>query len=266
MFFDDKSKFSFIKGINYPLITTSENMKNFLTLTCFFSLVMTVISLLLGRAFLCSFKLSFDLDVGVFCSSGVFNTVVSLIINLIGISLYVNKVGLIKEKQEKMFWFLHGIKWKQVLKSFMIVFLYLLFWGVIGYSLSYLLYIRQPVSDWKAEVSIFVLISLLMLVCFFLLLNFVVFIHYLHGGKLCEIKKVFWPIFDEVFKLMALFFIYMFIFSILFFTISRSFISNMNFLNVTCNEFLMYFLLYFMVAIIYFSYEYQEKFLFSEEK
>ncbi len=262
---ENKANFSFIKGLVYPLMTTSDNMKNFLMLTCFFSLITTVISLSLGRAFMCGLEYSFDAEVGVFCSFSVFNQVLSVLVNLVCISLYVNRVGMIKEKQEKNFWFLQRQGVKKELKSFFVVCLFLLFWGIIC-GLGYLLKIRQPVADWKIEISIFAIASLGMIVFIFLLLDFVVFVHWLKGGRFFEIKKVFWPVFDELFKLMTWFFIYLFIFSFLFLSVFRFFVRDLSFLGVFGNEFCIYFVLYFMVAMMYFSFEYQEKTLFCTEK
>lgn len=261
---EQKSRFSFVKELTYPLMTTSDYMKNFLTITCFFAIVVALINILLGRASMCGLEYS-GADVKVFCSSNIYNSIISILINLVGISLYINRVGLIKNKQEKIFWFLQKMNWKQELKAFFVVCLYLLFW--VGLCvLGVLLKTRHPTTDWKVELCFFVAISLGMIVLMFLIVMFVGFLHYLHGGHFFEIKKIFWPIFDEIFKPITCFFIYLIIFSFLFVSVYRYFVKDLGFVSVVLCEFCMFFILYFMMAMIYFSLEYQEKILFSEEK
>lgn len=260
----EKSKFSFIEGLTYPLVTVNNNIMNFFAITCFFSLVTTIICFFLGRSFLCGILLSADMDIGVFCSLNNFNVILSMLINLIGVSFYINRIGFISEKQDKRYWFLKKIGWKKELKAFFIVCLYLLLWGIIG-GMGYILKFRMPTPDWKFELSLFVVYSLFIILACFFLLGFVGFVHYLRGGRFFEIKKVFWPVFDEIFKLIFWFFIYFLIFAFLFASVFRYFVAHMNVWNVFLSEFCIYFILYFMVAIIYFSFEYQEKALFREE-
>lgn len=262
---ENKSVFSFIQGLTYPLIVINNNLKNFLSITCFFAFTMAVLSFFSGKSFLCGLLLSADMDVGVFCSSSNFLMIISLVVNFIVISFYLNRIGMIDMKQEKRFWFLQKIGLKQELKAFLVVCLYLLLWGVIC-GIGYVLKIREVTPDWKNELSIFVLLSSFIILAFFFLFNFVCFIHYLHGGRFFDIKKTFLPIFDEIFKVIFWFLIYFIIFIFLFSNAFQYFVAHINFYSVFACEFCLYFLLYFMIAVMYFSFEYQEKALFIKEE
>lgn len=255
------SRFSFVKGLTYPLMTINDNIINFLVLTCFFSFVSFFICFLIGRSFMCGIILSAEIDLGVFCSNNNFLVFVSIIVNLLLMGFYLNRLPLITEKHEKKQWFLQKLGWKKELKALTLVCLYLLFWGMacgFGAILKY----RQPTPDWRIELSFFVVCSLVIILALLALLFFSGFLNYLHGGHLREMKKIFWPIFDEIFKPIFGFLIYMLIFIFLFANTFKYFVASLNVYSVIVSEFCFYFLVYLMAAVIYFSYEYQEKELF----
>ena len=259
---NEKSKFSFIKGLTYPVMIINDHIGMFLLLTCFFCFIASLVSFLLGRLFLCGFA---DADIGVSCSINILNIIVSVFVNLLLISFYLTRISVLTGKHEKKNWFLQSFGWKKELKSLFLLGCYLLFWGIV-ICLGGILVYRHPTSDWVVELGFFVACSLGIVFALVLLINFSCFLNFLHGGHLSVIKKSFWFVFDEIFKIFFWFFIYMIIFVFLFNDTIRYFIANMNMLNMVMAEFCFYFLLFLMIAIVYFSYEYQEKVLFVEEK
>lgn len=243
----------------------NDNLLVFLILTGFFSFISSFISFLLGRLFMCGFTLSMDMDTGAFCSISKINMVVSGVVNLLMVSLYLTRISALAGKHEKKSWFLGNFGWKKELKSLFLVCCYLLFWIVIG-CLSVVLIYRHPQPDWLTEFGFFSACSLGIVCAVILLVNFCGFLHFLHGGRLSFMKKTFWPTFDEVFKIIFWFFIYMVIFVFLFNDVFRYFVTKLSLSSVAVSEFCLYFLLFLSVAVIYFSYEYQEKELFVDEK
>lgn len=261
----EKDKFSFVRGLTYPLMTINENLFNFLVLIAFFSLVSSSVGFLIGRSFMCGFLISTGIDVGVFCSENNFIIAFSIMINVLLISLYLSRIPLIGEKYEKKLWFLQKLGWKKEIKSLGMVGLYLLFWGIVCFF-GAVLKLRQPTPDWGIELAFFIVCSLGIILALIALLLFSGVLNCLHGGSLSDIKKVFWIAFDEIFKLIFWFLIYLLIFVFLFADAFKYFVGNLSLFSVVASEFCFYLLLYLMIAVIYFSYEYQEKRLFVKEK
>lgn len=254
---------SLIDGLLYPLIAIDKNLKSFFLLDCFVSFVVSLTTVLVGRSFFCS------LDVGgVYCAENLLALFVSGCVSFWGIAFFYNRWQVIISEKKNFFEAIKEKHLKKDLKTLIVVFIYVLAWVALGLGV-FLLEKRRPVEDWRMELLFFVCVSLVMIAAIFILLNFVVFQHFLNGGSFFAIRRTFWVVFDNVYKPIVWFFIYFLIFWFLC-HVSRGFFETKKvlpmWLSAFVNEFFLYFNFCFLTSIIASSLFYQEKVLFSEEE
>lgn len=252
--------FSFREMVAYPLMSLVGHFKDFIILTAFMSFIMTVVAVCTGRLLFCGLEERIE---GVFCSSNMESFVVSFLFLICCIGFYLNRWSLISGSNCRFLQSIRQKMWRKDVKMSTIVFLYVLLWGII-FGCWYLLVVRRPSSDWIFELSYFLLFSFFILVAAFLLLNFVVFKNFISGGRFFEIRCSFWPVFDNIYKLIGCFLIYFFIFAYLYQICFRAFISELNLVSALACEYSMCFLVCVMSVILYNSLSYQEKILFRK--
>ena len=224
------------------------------------SFIMTVVAVCTGRLLFCGLEEKIE---GVFCSSNMICFFVSFLFLICSIGFYLNRWSLISDANYSFLQSIRQKMWRKDLKMTVIVFLYVLLWGII-FGCWYLLVVRRPSPDWKFELSYFLLFSFFILVAACLLLNFVVFKNFVSGGRFFEIRRSFWPIFDNIYKLLGCFLVYFFIFAYLYQICFRAFISELNLAYALICEYSLCFLVCVMSVVLYNSLSYQEKILFRK--
>lgn len=222
----------FLSGLGYPLKKIKDKRNDFLYLTA-------LISFLTTAAYSVFVPVSFPFFAVFF---------------LIFCGYYINKWFDVSENGEKL-------KLKINLKDFKTAcwfLLYLGLWVIFCFS-SYILSARKPSADWREELLFFIAVSLVMVIAMLLLMNFVCFIRFLKKKKWLCLRKTFWPVLDNLYKLFGWFFIYLIFFAyILYLTASLQ-------PPLPVKLFLSYFILYAAVAMLVSSLSYQEKFIFKDE-
>ena len=259
---DDKTiKLSFRENLAYPLQAIAGRFKDFMLLICLFSLIVSVISFCLGRSFFC--VTAGDSETGFFCSQNVIAVLFSVLVSFLGLIGYVSRIRTMFVENKKFEEVIKIFDWKQEARSAFVVFAYLFFWLLVCGGWAWLM-MRKPVTDWRIELSCFVVVSMFILIGIYMLLNFVVFERFLNKKTLGGFRKIFWIMFDNIYKPIACFFIYLLIFAYLYLVVSSYLMTSVNFIKALAAEFSITFVLYFMVAVIFLSLYYQERVLFSD--
>ena len=186
----------------------------------------------------------------------------SLIVSVISFSL-VSRIRTMFVENKKFEEVIKIFDWKQEARSAFVVFAYLFFWLLVCGGWAWLM-MRKPVTDWRIELSCFVVVSMFILIGIYMLLNFVVFERFLNKKTLGGFRKIFRIMFDNIYKPIACFFIYLLIFAYLYLVVSSYLMTSVNFIKALAAEFSITFVLYFMVAVIFLSLYYQERVLFSD--
>lgn len=268
MFFEQKTedeesiKIPFVAGLTYPIIEIRKNFKDFLLLTGLISFICSVVSLITGHSFFCGVLNES------FCSTSVISFVISSLVMLWGLGFYVSRWMCIAFEGEH---FYHAIKkncFKQDFRAIFLVLLYFSLWAVVCFGI-YFLNMRQPVSDWRIELAIFIGVSAVIIFVVILLINFVMFFRFLQHKSFMVLKQTFWPIFDNIFKLAAWFLIYFLIFFSLLRVVFFYFVSNIYlpiWIKVVGMEFFLDFIIFTVVAFFVLHFNYLSTCLFAEEE
>lgn len=257
---EGKKILSFVEMGFFPFMVINRRCIDFLLLTAFVSFICSTVAFLFGRSFLCSF--SGD------CVSGIFSSVVSFLVFWCGLAFFVNRWFLIAFEGVS---FAEAVKkrcLKQDLRAMFLVFLYLALWGVIGFSL-YFLEARKPFADWRLELLLFIGVSFVIIFAVILLLNSVIFLHYLQGENLFVLNKTFWPVLDNIFKMLIWFFIYFFVFVFCLKDVFSYFLGHKElwgWLRYWGSEFCMDFFIFAIVSILVSALKYIELVIFSGKK
>ena len=262
----EKDIMPFGEGFLFPLKKIDENLKNFCCLTLFFAVCNALVTILLGRGSICF--LPKDMLSGVFCSQAVENGLISFGLTLVGFGLFFNRWQIIFKDKKTFLEVLRCRCVRKDIKSVFIVFAYFLLWFLlIGFAL--LLNQRNPNEYWVKEMLFFGGVSLLIIFDVFLFVNFVIFQHYLNGGKLWVLNKTFLPLYDDLYKIVMWFSLYLFLFLLVMqyvLGMIRTHHGIFNLLHVFGYEVIIFFVFYSFVAIFSAMLAYQEEKLLGKEK
>ena len=145
---------------------------------------------------------------------------------------------------------------------------YLGLWAVAGWA-AYSLNIRKPVEDWREELLFFFVFTMIILAVFVLLVNSVLFIRFLQGKKWLNLRCSFWPVFDNLYKILGWFLFYFLVFAYFFRSVTVFWVQNEWFpfwVNSLAGEFCFYFVIYASVAVFISSLAYQAKYIFGNRR
>lgn len=253
-------------GIVFPFEKIGQNYKGFLGLISGFAFFSAVFSMFIGRGFACGLGLEGKM---LFCTNNILSLVVSVMVLLILIALLVHRWWLLGFKKQS---FSEVVKTKIGVKDFKILgFLvcFLSLWGIIGAGV-YALYVRKATPNLNFELAWFVFVSLFIIAAFFMLINAVLFARFLDGKNWLLLNKTALPIFDNIYKLIAWFLVYLLIFAYLFQQVGSVFFVCQSFLPVwLCSfigDFSLYFVFYFMIICFVSLLKYQERYIFADEE
>lgn len=254
----------FVRGLMFPFETIKEHLSDFLYLTGGISLVTTLIMLLFGRSFLCNIAGNAE---ELYCSYNAFSFSVSSVVLLLGAGFYFSRWQLISFGGKSGREAVRCLCFKRDFQAVLFVLLYLALWAVVGGCL-YFLNVRKPVDVWQQELLFFVGMSLLILASLFILINFVIFIRLLQGKKWLVINQTFWPVFDNIYKVIVWFIFYMFFFVFICRIIFVALIGGGWFplwVRNIIGEFGLNFVLYTIVCFFVSSLNYQAQCIFGDE-
>lgn len=250
----------FWKGFLYPLRKIAQSGSNFFILTGGFSFVCALLSSALGRSFLCGVGIDVP---GIYCSSSLLNFFLSALIFIACSGSYISSWYNVSENNQKV-----TIRvGKKELKVAAFVLGYCCCWGGLALA-SYILTIRKAVPDWKEEMLFFFAISLIILFILYLLLNAVMLIRFLQGKKWLCLRKVFWVIWDNLYKPFGWFFIYILFFTLFLRDFLAFFVRYEGFpvwLSALGGDFSFYFVLYSSIAVFVSNLSYQNKYIYFDE-
>lgn len=250
----------FWKGFFYPLQKIAMSGKNFFLLTAFFSFFSAIVSLILGRALFCGLGIE---ESDIFCSSSLINLIISCLIFLLCSGIFICSWYNVSENNRKITMHLG----KKEFKVAAFVFGYCCCWGGLAF-VSYVLTVRNAVPNWKEELLFFFIMSLAVLFILYLLLNAVMLIRFLQGKKWFCLRKVFWVIWDNLYKPFGWFFIYVLFFTLFLRDFLTFFVRNEAFpvwLSAFGGDFSFYFLLYSSIAVFVSNLSYQNKYIYYDE-
>lgn len=260
---EEKSvKFPFFGGLAYPVMEIRKKNKDFLLLTGLVALVCSFIEVIIGRSYFCGV-----IAEGV-CSNNLFSVIISTLVMFAGLGFYISRwVNIAFEDTS----FKEAIKqkcFKQDIKAIFLVFLYSFLWAAVCFGV-YFLSERTPVDNWKIELAVFVAVSAIVIVALILLMNFVIFFRFLQKKSVFVLKQTFWPIFDNIFKLLAWFLIYFLIFFSLlrggfFYFLSSTYLPT--WLRIIGNEFFIDFVIFTIAAVYVLQLKYMTNYLAAEKK
>ena len=251
----------FFGGLAYPMKQIENHFKGFLKLTCVVTLFNAIVSLLLGRNFLCG--LGIDTS-GFYCSFSILAMVVSVFSFIGGTAWYINRWYSVSESGER-------VEPKPNLKDIKTVgciLFYFALWFVAGWTI-YLLNVRKPAEDWREELLFFFILTMILLSVLIFLVNSVLFVRFLQGEKWMCIRSSFWPVFDNLYKILGWFLFYFLMFAYVFHSISMFWVQNEwlpLWVNILAGELCFYFMVYICIAVFISSLAYQAKYIFDDSK
>ncbi len=255
----------FIKGWIFPVECIYKNLKSFGCLAGVFSFLVSLVALCLGRGLACGFGLT---GVGVYCFDTSWSVLGSGSVLFLSLAMFINRWWLIAFNNVP---FNEAIKEKKIgndLKTVGFMFLFLIAIAVVGGGF-YFLYSRKATPNLDLELGLFVLVSLVIIAGVLFLVNAVVFIRFLEGKNWFVFKKTFVPVFDNVYKLLAWFLFYMFLFIYLLRQVSILFAFCRKFLPLLLSSFIgdfaMYFVFYLLMACFVSLLQFQIKYIFADE-
>ncbi len=250
----------FWKGFFYPLQKIAQSGRKFFILTISFALIGAMLSSLLGRTAFCGMGIDGS---GIYCSSSIINLILSCLFFLFCSSVYICSWYNVSENNQKV-----KIQvGKKELKVVAFVFGYCCCWGILALT-SYTLTVKKAVPDWKEEMLFFFIMSLVILFILYLLLNAVMLIRFLQGKKWFCLRKVFWVIWDNLYKPFGWFFIYVLFFTLFLKDFLAFFIRYEGlpiWLGALGADFSFYFLFYSSIAVFVSSLSYQNRYIYFDE-
>lgn len=256
----------FFGGLVFPFEKIGQNYKGFLGLTGGFALFSAIFSMFIGRGFACGLGVE---DKMPFCTNNVLSLIVSVIMLLILTALFIRRWWLLSFKKQS---FSEVVKTKVDVKDFkVLVFLvcFLSLLGIIGVGV-YALYIRKATPHLNFELAWFVFVSLFIMVAFFVLINVVLLARFLDGKNWLLLNKTALPIFDNIYKLIVWFLVYLLILAYLFQQAGSMFFACKSvfpmWLCSFIGDFSLYFVFYFMVACFVSLLKYQDMHIFADEE
>jgi len=261
-----KNVLPFVEGLTFPLNSVAEHSKVFFLLVSCVSFFVSLFVVLSGHSLYC--ELSPEIGAYIFCSDSLATSLSALIVTFMGMVFVFNRwqIGL----SDKNLGFVDLLRlkcFKKDMKAAAVILLYIGLWVIVSMGI-YFLNVRKPTPDWHMELAFFVLVSSIIVFAIILLLNFVVFQHFLQGGSFFALNKTFWIIFDNIYKPISWFFIYFIIFAYITKVLLGVVFNNglPLWLSVFVSEFFCYFVVYSIIAVFSASLYFQEKKLFIEDK
>ncbi len=254
----------FFAGVTYPVRQIASHFKSFVYLTAGISFFNLIVSFLLGRSFLCGGGMGEGI---VYCSNRGWAAACSFLTVWFGLAFYINRWFLISYNGLPIDEAVKTRDWKKDAKTAGFILFYWLMWGAAGLAV-YWLNIRVPVESWVKELLFFFAMSLIILLAFILIANAVLFVRFLQGKDWWTINRTFWPVFDNLYKLVGWFVLYLgglaFILGIIFDVFMREAVLPLWISNIL-GEFCFNFVLYAGAAIFVSALAYQAQFVFEDE-
>lgn len=250
----------FWKGFFYPLQKIAQSGKKFFILTGGIAFICALASFVLGRTSFCGLGIE---ESGIYCSTSLLNLIISCLVFLFGAGVFISSWYDVSEQNQ-------AIKIKFGLKELKIIAFvlgYCLCWGIMAWA-SYTLTVRKPVPDWKEEMVFFFAVSAVILFVLYIFLNSVVLIRFLQGKKWFRLRKVFWVIWDNLYKPFCWFFIYIFVFSLFMRDFLAFFVKYEGlpvWFSAFCGDFSFYFLIYMGIAVFVSVLAYQDRYIYFDE-
>ncbi len=252
-----------MKGLAFPLEKLFSRIKVFLVLAGVVSLVYSVVVFFMGQNYFCLFRQADTL-----CFESGLLSAISIVLWLFGLAFFINRWYLCVYCRIPVCEALKMLCWKKDFKTLGFIVAYFGLWLVIG-IVFYLLRKRIPSSEWLIELSYFVLGSFFVIAALILLSNVVVFMRYLRGKQWLVFKQTIGPVFDNIYKVIAFFMFYLFLFIVLVQQVKVMFWSA-QLLPIWLNGVLISFFDYCAVcaAAVCFiaSLEFQETYIFREKE
>ncbi len=248
-------------GCLYPFQNIKNNFIKFLKLTSLFSLITTILSFVLGRSFACSINLD-----TIFCSFSHINSISSIVITIACLSLYVNRWNTTSTQDIAIKKTFSKPYLKKDLRALFIIFINILAFSTMGGSI-YLLNQRKVTPNFNLELGLFILFSFLIILSLIILVNNVLLLRFLNSKKFLNLNKIFWPTFDNIYKYISWFIIFFILFAVILKNIFFSILSSGGaILHIILGEFFINFTLYTIMSFWISNLQYQEKYLFKEDK
>ena len=204
--------FSFFQGITQPLGKISKYLKEFLILTFSFSMFNSLFSFAVGRNILCNGFGKLEIS---YCHDGLFAGFLSCMALLCGISFYINRWHMICYDNKSIKEVLSFSYLKKDIKTLGFVLFYIVLWGVVSGGVFFLK-TRVATPNWKLELGIFMIVSLLIIFSLLLLLNSVLFSRFMKDKNWVCLNKSLLPILDNFYKVVGWFMVYLLFFMMLF--------------------------------------------------
>jgi len=258
-----KNNISFYEGFFFPFNAINTHWRDFVLLTGLFSLISSVMVLLTGQCYLCFSSL--EISEQIFCSEAWWNVLIYYVSIFLLLALFISRWQVIFAENKSFEDVIKKRMFRQDKKAMLFVFIFFLLCLVIDESII-LLHERQVSPNWLTELGFFIVVSLMIVFSATLLFNFVIFQHFLQGGRFFELNKTFWPVLDNIYKYMIWFLLYFVMFSFLFMMVQVISWGNMFLLGrLFIMEFCIYFLVYTVAAFFIASLNYQEKIFFDKK-
>ncbi len=253
-------------GMVFPFEKLGQNFKVFFELTGAFAFFSAIFSMFVGRGFACG--LGFESKM-FFCTGNALSLMINVMMLLFLTALFIRRWWYLSFEKQSFSGVVRtkiGIKDFKIL-GFLICFLCL--WAIIAVGV-YALYIRKATPNLNFELAWFIFVSLFIVAAFFVLINAVLFVRFLEGKNWLLLNKTAFPMFDNVYKLIAWFLFYLLIFAYLFQLVGRVFFVCKSFFPVwMCSfigDFSLYFVFYLMIICFVSLLKYQEMHIFADEE
>lgn len=229
-------KMSFLKGLKVSFDSILDNFKSFMffsVLCALFSSCLTLIA-----------KIKED---------SLFLFAIYVVLFLLTVSFFINCWFKVLNKESKIKVILKSILIKDVFRTLAFVLANIVAWCVIVGS-SLFLYNRVATLGFGLEILIYLGLSIIVILCFLFLLNFVVFICFLKKEKCLIFRNHFFALYDNVNQIIGWTFFLFIMFFVLSREVSSIFILPTFFVSII-NMWCFYFCLAFYISILNYQYE-----------
>ncbi len=184
---EQKLKYSILKSFAQPFWVISDNINTFMKQGCVFSLLMVIISYLLGQKYFCLFNDS--MKEKLYCPETINWYVLYLFVKITVVSIFVNvwyntvfkKVAIDKYYLKSM--------WKVILKTMVLLLVFIVL-NIMPLISGAVLFMRTPNPVWQLELMFFTFVSIGFLLPFVSLRFCSLFAVLLDTGKITEVKEI----------------------------------------------------------------------------
>ena len=262
---NDKNKdvvFSFFGGIKYTANSIFKNCNEFVVLSTFLCLFVSMLNFLSGSPIGCIYGEYYTVS---YCSSNFIVQFLKLIVFILAFSVFISRWQMIAFQKKQLKDVLSKQFMKQDIKALALILFYFL--AFIGISLvAYYLSARVVMDNVAFEVVLYFSLTMIALVFVGLVMISFLWIRFFDEKEwLVYVGKSLWIVFDNIYKLFMWFFVF-----VLFVLVEVKFIYYMAYLAMDgyllsiVGEFCSVFILCIMVAIIQGLLNYQNQEIFGD--